>query len=163
MTVVITWDKHYRPDWDEYFIAMANLAATRGTCIRRKTGCILVNKRHDIIGSGYNGRPSGAQHCILEPCSGANLPSGQGLDQCEANHAEANALLRCRNVWEISTAYCTHSPCIGCVKLLQNTSCQRIVFLHKYAHHDASKELWERYPMTGRSWDLWQPLKNDHL
>lgn len=158
--IIVACDAGYRPDWDEYFIAMAHLVSTRGTCKRRRTGCVLVNKHHHVIATGYNGRPSGASHCLDAPCTGVGLPSGQGLDQCEANHAEANALLQCRNTQEIMTAYCTDSPCIGCVKLLQNTSCQRIVFARPYAHDAASCRLWENVPMTGRSWEHY-PIKYD--
>src|SRR5690606_1955881 len=142
-----------RPSRDEYFIAMAQLVSLRGTCVRRKTGCVLVDKNGFVIGTGYNGRPSGAEHCSSGFfCEGYDQPSGQGLHLCEAIHAEANALLPCKNTQEIVTAYCTHSPCIHCVKLLQNTSCRNIVFANRYAHDSVSKELWEREPMIGRSW-----------
>lgn len=146
---------------DEYYLQGAEWAATRGTCLRRQVGCILVNRRgHVIAGPCYNGVESGALHCneeeweyyddrkrdvvIKHPhaCKGAFLPSGQGLDQCDAIHAEQNALLQCRNVFEIVTCYVTHSPCIHCVKLLMGTSCERIVFRHRYAHDEAASLKW---------------------
>lgn len=157
MGIRVDWGIN-RPCVDEYFLAMARLVSSRGTCIRRQTGCVLVNRYRHVIGTGYNGRPMGAHHCIDKPCRGAYNKSGQGLDQCEAIHAEQNALLQCRNTMEITTAYCTHSPCIHCVKLLQNTSCQTIIFLEPYAHDDISRELWERSPMNGR---IWLHYKND--
>ncbi len=129
---------------DEYFLRAAEWATLRGTCARRKVGCVLTNHRSHILATGYNGVASGAPHCI-EPahsCPGAKAPSGTGLDLCEAIHAEQNALLQCHNVFEIHTCYVTHSPCITCVKLIAGTSCQRIVFREKYAHDDASKALW---------------------
>ena len=81
-------------------------------------------------------------------CHGANAPSGQSLDTCQAIHAEQNALLQCRDVYAIHTAYVTASPCITCCKLLLNTSCERIVFFETYPHPEA-RTLWEG---AGRSW-----------
>lgn len=81
-------------------------------------------------------------------CPGAGLPSGQGLDKCQALHGEQNALLQCRDVYQIDTAYVTASPCITCTKLFLNTSCRRIVFLEEYPHSDA-KDLWVA---SGRDW-----------
>lgn len=143
-----------RPTKDEYFIAMALLASSRGTCIRRKTGCILVDKNGHVLATGYNGPPKFALHCIDKPCKGANLASGQGLHVCEAIHAEENALLQCRDTQAIYTAYCTASPCLDrCIKLLQNTSCLRIVYYEAYPGSAIGKEIWERSPTTGRSWE----------
>jgi dCMP deaminase len=137
-----------RPSVDNYFIDMAKLVATRGTCIRRKVGCVLVNKRNHVIATGYNGVAAGFTHCLDHPCPGADQPSGSGLDMCEASHAEQSALLQCRDVYEIHTLYSTTSPCIQCIKLLLNTSCQRIVFAEEYPH-GISKQLWLS---AGREW-----------
>ncbi len=134
---------------DEYFLEMAQLVAGRATCSRRKVGCVLVNERKHVIATGYNGNAAGQPHCIDHACPGAGLPSGTGLELCEAIHAEANALLQCRNVYEIDTAYVTASPCMHCVKLLLNTSCKRIIFIEEYSHPEA-KNYWLK---AGRLWD----------
>ena len=138
-----------RPSIDEYFSMMAILVSTRGTCPRRNVGCVLVSKDDRVLATGYNGVPSGFAHCTDEPCEGADCPSGEGLDKCEAIHAEQNALLRAGDVTKIETAYCTTAPCIHCVKLLLNTGCKRIVFNEDYPHADVSRKLWEK---SGRSW-----------
>jgi dCMP deaminase len=137
-----------RPSLDEVMLGMAEKFSERGTCIRRRVGCILINARGEIIGSGYNGPARGEPNCIDNPCEGANYPSGQGLSKCQAIHAEANALIRCRDVYDVHTAYCTLSPCVECTKLLLNSSCRRIVFREEYVHLD-SKEWWLR---SGREW-----------
>ena len=113
---------NYRQPADFYFLRMALLVSERGTCVRRKVGCILVNKKNHVLATGYNGNPSGFSHCLDNPCKGANSTSGKDLDKCEAIHAEQNALLQCKDVYDIHTVYCTVSPCIHCVKLLLNTS-----------------------------------------
>jgi len=137
-----------RPDIDSYFMSMAILVSSRASCSRRKVGCILVNSRNHVLATGYNGPASGQPNCYVHPCAGAGLPSGEGLHLCEAIHAEQNALLQCRDAWTISTAYVTASPCTTCLKLLLNTTCERIVFLEEYPHPEA-KELWTR---AGREW-----------
>lgn len=80
-------------------------------------------------------------------CVGHGLPSGQ--DSCEAVHAEQNALLQCRDVDRIRTAYVTLSPCKPCMKLLLNTPCERIVF------HEEHTDPWpgEQWRKAGRAWD----------
>lgn len=124
--------------WIEVAYTIANLA----TCARRKVGCVLLNEHGHVIATGYNGPAAGVPNCIDDPCPGAHYPSGQGLEECVAIHAEANALLQCRDHRAIAVAYVTAFPCIHCVKLLRNTSCQLIVFGEDYAHPPA-KTLWQ--------------------
>ena len=153
-----------RPTRDQWGLQLAQITASRSTCLRRSVGCVLVNKRGHILATGYNGVASGAKHCneITMPrtitsfttgyfknaCPGAQSPSGTNLDGCQAIHAEQNALLQCRDVWEIETCYTTTAPCMTCVKLLLNTSCQRIVFAEEYPHTEAAG-LWVD---AGRVW-----------
>ena len=134
----------HRPSKDEYFMDMALLVSERSTCLRRKVGAVLINKRKHVLATGYNGVASGQPHCLDIPCIGANSASGTDLDLCEAVHAEQNALLQCRNVFEIDTCYVTVSPCMTCTKLLLNTSCQTIVFEEDYVDQKA-RLLWERH------------------
>lgn len=148
-----------RPSKDQYFINMAKVVATRATCPRRSVGCVLVSKRGHVIGTGYNGVASGLLHCntpdildyengvagvyhkiVADKCEGFELPPGVP-NKCQAIHAEQNALLQCRDVYDIETCYTTLSPCLTCVKLLMNTSCSRIVFSEEYSNIE-SKDLW---------------------
>ena len=139
---------NYRPPTDFYFLRMAELVSTRGTCARRKVGCVFVNKKNHVIATGYNGNPSGFIHCIDKLCAGAKSKSGTDLDKCEAIHAEQNALLQCKDVYDIDRVYTTLEPCVHCVKLLLNTSCEHIIFCEEYVHRDA-KKLWI---LGGREW-----------
>lgn len=140
-----------RPLLDQWMIGIASVVAQRATCLRRSVGCVLANGRGHIIATGYNGRASGLPHCnesIANACAGAYAVSGTDLDECEAIHAEQNALLQCRDVHEITTCYTTLSPCLTCTKLLLNTSCWRIVFVEQYAQIKA-RDLWLN---AGRDW-----------
>ena len=165
-----------RPDRHSWAMAIAVVTAQRATCLRRKVGAVFLNERGHVLATGYNGVAAGQPHCneltpvvrfsLMTPpsemqkhpdfgkfchgnaCSGAHAPSGQSLDACQAIHAEQNALLQCRDVYAIDTAYVTASPCMTCTKLLLNTSCKHIVFLEEYPHSEA-RDLWES---SGRSW-----------
>jgi dCMP deaminase len=162
-----------RPDKHSYFMEMVRVVAKRATCIRRNVGCILINQRGHVLATGYNGVAAGMPHCnevitkivghhkhdynmtvtpIVDKtypnaCAGAFAPSGTNLEACCATHAEANALLQCRDVYEIECAYVTAQPCIHCIKLLLNTSCKMIIYDEDYPHSQ-SKELWHK---AGRS------------
>jgi dCMP deaminase len=139
-----------RPSRDKHYIEMATLISRRSTCHRLAVGCVLVDFRGHVLSTGYNGRASGLPHCNEErndyppfnpfKCPNSDKPSGEP-NGCEAIHAEQNALLQCRDVYAIETCYATHSPCLVCVKLLMNTSCQQIIFVNEYPHPDA-RQLW---------------------
>lgn len=130
---------------DEAFMAVAYVMSARGTCARRKVGCVLVDDHSHIIGTGYNGAPRGAPHCYEFGCSGVGHGQGLGLDHCEAIHAEQNALLQCRNPMNIHACYTTTFPCITCFKLLANTSCRHIIYDQTYtSHQNAVRDLNEK-------------------
>jgi dCMP deaminase len=125
---------------DELYLDMAELIAQRSTCARRQVGCVLTDHRGRVLSMGYNGVPSGQVHCTTTPCKGANYPSGQGLDFCQAIHAEQNAVVLLRDPTVVHTAYVTVSPCRSCIKLLFATSCKRIVCRSHYVHEEAIRD-----------------------
>lgn len=127
---------------DQCFIQMAFTLAERATCPRRKVGCILVDEHGHVIGTGYNGVAAGVTHCIDKPCEGATYASGQGLDKCQAIHAEQNALLQCKDTQAIRTAYITAFPCVHCIKLFMNTGCQTLIVKEGYSGEVELTKLW---------------------
>jgi dCMP deaminase len=132
-----------RPSVNAYFTAMAKLVATRSTCARRAVGCVLVDSRNRVLATGYNGVASGLPHCNEGSlCAGATAESGTRLDECQAIHAEQNALVQCRDTDAIDVCFVTVSPCMSCLKLLLNTGCRRIVFAEEYAGAAAAGALW---------------------
>ena len=129
-----------RLDKDTYFLEIAKTVAQRSTCPRRQVGCVLVDSRNHIVATGYNGVPSGFIHCIEMYCEGALFPSGEGLDVCEAIHAEVNAFLQLRSDDDL-TAYMTVTPCFTCGKMFANSKVKRIVALAEYVHTQTSRIL----------------------
>jgi dCMP deaminase len=142
---------------DEMGMMIALVCARRATCIRRQVGCVLVNERGHVLATGYNGPSAGMAHCIDEPCGGHDNKPGEGLEQCQAIHAEQNALLQCHDVYEISTCYCTATPCRTCLKLLMNTGCQRIIYLRLYPNYQdvfVSEIFWKKSGMGRRMFQI---------
>ncbi len=132
-----------RPGKHYTFLKMAEILAEQATCSRRQVGCILTNVQGHIIGSGYNGNAYGLDHCIDTPCTGATMRSGEGLDVCEAIHAEQNALMQCRNINEIYNVYVTTAPCMHCTKMLLNTPCRSVYYANKYQGWEKCHELFQ--------------------
>ena len=56
-----------RPDWDEYFMQLASLAALRSNCMKRRVGCVLIRERR-VISTGYNGTPRYLRNCNEGGC-----------------------------------------------------------------------------------------------
>lgn len=85
----------------------------------------------------------------LHACAGATAASGEHHDDCQAIHAEANALLQCRDVYAIHTMYVTTEPCVACTKLLLNTSCKAVVYFEPHVLGGKAQALWVA---AGREW-----------
>lgn len=136
-----------RPNWDEYFMEMAELARTRTTCLRRGVGAVIV-KDNRVIATGYNGAPSGVRHCEETGClrQKLNVPSGKSHELCRGLHAEQNAIIQAaRHGQNITggTLYCTNQPCVICAKMIINAGIRRIVIKEGYSDELAVEMLTE--------------------
>lgn len=119
-------------------MSMADLAASRSTCTRRKVGAVLVKNRR-IISTGYNGAPAGHQHCQEIGClrEQLNVPSGERQELCRGVHAEQNAIIQAafHGIQTMfSTLYCTVKPCSICAKMIVNAGIMSVVYRDEY--HD---------------------------
>jgi dCMP deaminase len=126
------YEPRHRPNWDEYFLMLAKLAATRSTCLVFPVGAVIVKDRQ-ILATGYNGSPSGSANCTTQ---GFCYP---GLSSCDASkilpsravHAEANAIAQAAK-HGISTGgasiYVTLEPCLSCLKLIISAGIQEVYY-----------------------------------
>lgn len=74
-----------RPDWNTYFLSIAEKIAQRATCPRASVGAVIVKDRR-ILAAGYNGAAPGEEHCTSAGCQVEG-------DHCQrAIHAETNAV-----------------------------------------------------------------------
>jgi Deoxycytidylate deaminase len=88
-------DVTMRRDKINYYLDIADAVSSRGTCLRRNYGAIIV-KNDEIIATGYTGAPRGRKNCIdLGYCvrQQKNVPRGERYELCRSVHAEANAII----------------------------------------------------------------------
>lgn len=126
-----------RPSWDQYFMDITHLVATRSSCLRRHVGALLVKDRN-ILATGYNGVPTGITHCEKAGCLRERLmvPSGERHELCRGLHAEQNAIIQAAkhgvNI-DGATLYCTTMPCIICTKMIINAGITTVIYDEGYA------------------------------
>ena len=137
-----------RPTRDEYYMAIAQLASLRSTCLSRKVGAVIVKDDYPIS-FGYNGPARGVIHCDEKGgCIRRSQPdykSGAYLELCPASHAEQNAIAfaaRHGISVEGATIYVNTFPCKDCMNSIINSGIKKIVFDAEYSA-DLSKEIVE--------------------
>ncbi len=137
--------KDPRPGWDEYFMAIAQVVATRSNCLRRHVAAVIVKDRH-ILSTGYNGTPHGVKNCFAGGCPrcACTTESGKHLEECLCVHAEQNAICQAAlhgHAVDGATIYVTISPCLTCAKLIINSGIKEVVYGGDYAFLDTVKEI----------------------
>ena len=124
--------------WDENFMGVALLSAKRSKDPNTQVGACIVNKKNRIVGTGYNGLPTG--------CSDDEFPWDKQGDFLQTKypyvcHAELNAILNnigmdladCR-------IYTALFPCNECSKAIIQSGITEVVYLSdKYEATDAAK------------------------
>lgn len=115
-----------------YFLRLLPTIKSRASCPRRQTGAVIVDKKHRLISTGYNGPPSGLPNCTEKPCPGSNDVTGD-TRLCIALHAEHNAIYFAGDRREQAhTMYCTTQPCTKCCLEILQTPIKRVIYLEEY-------------------------------
>ena len=120
--------------WDEYFMAVALLAADRSKDPNTQVGACIVDNENRIVSTGYNGFPYG--------CSDDEYPwERDGKDATETKygyvvHAELNAILNARGRNVAGTrVYVALFPCNECAKAIIQAGISEVIYLSdKYAN-----------------------------
>ncbi|TMA31371.1 MAG: hypothetical protein E6J87_15825 [Deltaproteobacteria bacterium] len=125
-----------RPSWDEYFMAIARVVASRSNCVKRKVAAVITRDRR-IISTGYNGTPRGTLNCNEGGCPRCNsfAEGGTRLDECLCSHGEENAITQAAYhgvVLKGGTLYTTFSPCLICTKMIINAGLSEVVYNADY-------------------------------
>jgi len=144
-----------RPGWDEYFMNIAHVVASRSNCCRRQVAAVLVLDQR-IISTGYNGTPRGITNCCDGGCERCNsdVPSGTDLHQCLCSHAEENSIVQAAYhgiAVKGATLYTTFSPCLQCAKMIINAGIKEVVFHKRYSIDDVSMRLLREADIMVRS------------
>lgn len=114
-----------RPSHDEILMKTARLWAGRSTCSRLNVGTVLARDTR-ILAQGYNGAPSGMDHC----------PDPHPKGPCSlAVHAEVNVIAwaaRQGLSTQGSTMFTTHWPCLACAQLIVNAGIVGVFYDRAY-------------------------------
>ena len=140
-----------KPNWDEYFTKIAQLVASRSSCLSRQVGAVIVKEKM-IVSTGYNGTPRGIVNCDEGGCKrcadrqSEKINSGEKLDECICIHAEENALLQAAyNGISIKdgTLYTSLCPCRFCAKHIINAGIKKVYYSENYELDKVAHELFE--------------------
>lgn len=131
-----------RPNKDAYYFHIAEMVSERSTCLRRQYGAVIV-KNDEIVATGYNGAPRGAENCCdKEECwrEAHKIPHGEQYEKCVAVHAEANAIISAARKDMIggdmyiagfrNGERVDGEPCEICRKLIQNAGIANVITLY---------------------------------
>lgn len=114
-----------RPTRHQTLLTVAAVIAQRSTCNRLNVGAVVAREGR-ILTTGYNGPPSGIDHCQHEEFE----------TQCNlAVHAEMNAIAfaaRYGMATQGAELFVTHAPCHNCAKLIINAGIVRVYYTMEY-------------------------------
>ncbi|HPW39609.1 MAG TPA: cytidine/deoxycytidylate deaminase family protein [bacterium] len=142
-------EKYIRPSWDEYFMNIASQVASRATCDRGRSGCVIA-KNKQILATGYVGSPIGLAHCdqIGHQLHSVTHEDGHVSQHCiRTTHAEQNAICQAAKLGIAlagATLYCKMTPCYVCAKMIINVGIKRVVCEKDYHTGDLSKEIFKQ-------------------
>ena len=101
------------------------------TCAKKQYAAVLIDENNHIVSVGYNGGPSGFDHCKDGGCPRLqqNSTNGSDYDNCIAIHAEANALLHSDYSAKPTKLYVNGPPCFSCAKLIVNSTVTDVYYI----------------------------------
>lgn len=134
-----------RPDWDEYFMSVAEVVASRSNCVKRKVAAVVTIDRR-IVSTGYNGTPRGTRNCNEGGCPRCNDfgKGGADLGECLCSHGEENAITQAAYhgvSLRGATLYTTYCPCLLCTKMIINAGIHEVVYNQQYPMGEVSLQL----------------------
>ncbi len=142
-------EAHKRPSWDEYFLQMAELVGTRGTCDRGHVGCVITKDKR-ILATGYAGSPVGLPHCdeVGHEMHTVTNEDGTTSRHCiRTTHSETNAIANAARFGvsiDGSTIYVKMAPCYACAKVLVNAGIKRVVCFKDYHAAERTKDIFKQ-------------------
>jgi len=130
------------PDWDDFYLNVAEHYSKRAQCLRRQYAAIIVDSKHKMISAGYNGPPRKVRSSVEKGFCfrlKQKIPSGSNYEICRSLHAEMNAILRvglepCQGAtmylygWDVQkNEACGTPPCLMCVKFIVQAEIKEVV------------------------------------
>jgi len=118
----------------DYYMSVAELTSKLSYARRLQVGAVIV-KGNKILGTGYNGMPSGWDNNCEDEIKWPNGEIRFLTTKPEVLHAETNAIAKVSSSTESSegsTLFCTHAPCIDCAKLIYQSGVNSVYYRNQY-------------------------------
>jgi dCMP deaminase len=141
-------DAPTRPSWDEYFLQMAELVGTRGTCDRGHAGIAIVKDKR-LLATGYAGSPIGLPHCDEVGHEMTTVTNEEGVTSrhcVRTTHSETNAIANAARFGvavDGATMYSTMVACYACAKVVINAGIKRFVARKDYHASTRTKQIFK--------------------
>lgn len=104
------------------FARFVNDLTTLSKCTDKHTAAIIIDtEATQVYSIGINGGPKHGLDCLC---------TLGGKYTCA--HAEAQALVKCKQSCEGATMICSLSPCVTCATLIANSGIANVIFLKAY-------------------------------
>jgi dCMP deaminase len=147
-----------RPGWDQYFMSVARVVASRSNCVKRKVAAVVTRDKR-IVSTGYNGTPRGVRNCNEGGCARCNSfgVGGADLGECLCSHGEENAITQAAYhgvSLRGGTLYSTYCPCLLCTKMIINAGIVEVVYNGDYPLGEISLALMREAGVKVRQIDL---------
>jgi dCMP deaminase len=111
------------PGWDEYYLNICRVVATRSKDPHTQVGCIIAGPAHEIRSTGYNSLPRGIRDDVAERLE-------RPTKYLWMEHAERNAIYnaaRCGTTLEGCTIYIELMPCMDCARAIVQAGIREVV------------------------------------
>ncbi len=115
------------PGWDEYYLEICRVVASRSKDPHTQVGCVVVGPAHEIRTTGYNSFPRGIRDTVPERLE-------RPTKYLWIEHAERNAICnaaRCGTALEHCTIYVEIMPCMDCGRAIVQAGIREVVVSSK--------------------------------
>ena len=141
-----SFDPRKEKEQANYFMTLANFLAQRTDDPTTGVGAVIINKKMEIVGLGWNGFPKKALYGEFPRASDKDKDV-PGKKNPYVIHAEQNALMM-RNTKNIEggTLFVTKTPCNDCTTLLEMQGIKTVVLGKKYEKEAKPRKRYTKFP-----------------
>lgn len=111
------------PNWDEYYLQICKVVASRSKDPNTQVGCVIVGPAHEIRSTGYNSLPRHIRDDVPERFE-------RPTKYLWIEHAERNAICnaaRAGTATEACTIYVEIMPCMDCARAIVQAGIVQVV------------------------------------
>lgn len=115
------------PGWDEYYLNICKVTATRSKDPDTQVGCVIAGPAHEIRSTGYNSFPRGIRDDVAERFQ-------RPTKYLWMEHAERNAILNAARVGtplEGCSLYVELMPCMDCGRAIVQAGIREVVISNR--------------------------------